>query len=221
MYSQEELAFRLAWGLPGGPMRGPRPQFTIEEVAQAGVKVADELGLEGLSLARVAQELELTTTALYRYVPAKNVLIELIADAAAGRVPVLVGDTWQDRATFWTQARATQIRRHPWLVNVQPTGLPRLPRTVAWIESLLVAVADQPLDGLRLALLLDTVATTYTRNALAGAEEATPPAWLLEVIGVNAPYLAQATRKQQHDDELSAAIAIVLQGVASESVAGQ
>ncbi len=214
MHSQDKVAIQLAWGQGPATTRGPRPQFTIHDVARAGVAVADEQGLPGLSLAKVAQALGLTTTGLYRYVASKSTLIELAADAAAGPAPTLTGDTWQERVTAWAHARAAQIRQHPWLVDVHPTSLPRLPHAVDWIEALLAAVAHEPrIDGLRLALLLDTVATTYTRNARTVTDATDLPAWLQDTIAARHPHLARAATHHTDADELGAAIATIVRGV--------
>ncbi|SMB78491.1 TetR/AcrR family transcriptional regulator [Deinococcus hopiensis] len=218
MHSQDEVAFRLAWGLSHVPTRGPKPQYTIDDIAQAGVAVADASGLEGLSLANVAKAVGLTTTALYRYVSSKDTLIELIADAAAGPAPELTGATWQERVSAWAAARAAQIRLHPWLANVHPTSMPRLPHAIAWIDALLSAVADEPtIHGLRLALLVDTVVTTYTRNALSTMTATALPDWLNEAIASGHPHLGHAMTVQTDEDELRAAIAIILRGISPQA----
>src|SRR6478736_3895876 len=62
---------RALWGTEGGAARGPRPRLSLPQVADAAVGLADAHGLDGVTLANVADDLGMTTSALYRYVDSK------------------------------------------------------------------------------------------------------------------------------------------------------
>ena len=66
--------------------------MTLDDFAAAGVQLADERGLDAVTLALVAERVELTTTGLYRYVDSKDTLLEVVVDAALGDPPIPAAD---------------------------------------------------------------------------------------------------------------------------------
>ena len=90
MHSQDEnppQALLQAWGLASPPRRGPKARFELADVVSAAVELADDAGLDAVTLSELARRLGLTTTGLYRYVDSKDVLDELVVDAALGPAP--------------------------------------------------------------------------------------------------------------------------------------
>ena len=80
MHSQDEnppQALLQAWGLASPPRRGPKARFELADVVSAAVELADDAGLDAVTLSELARRLGLTTTGLYRYVDSKDVLDEL------------------------------------------------------------------------------------------------------------------------------------------------
>lgn len=214
----------LLWGAPPRGARGPAARYTIGDIASAAVRLADADGLDAVTLAAVARELALTTTALYRYVDTKPVLIEVMTDAAIGLAPRVPGRTWQARARAWALALAARYRAHPWLAAVQPAGMPRCPQLYAWLDVLVSAVDGTPaepgtpdapgVDALRLGLLLDAVIRGYVDL---GVDPAPPPGWLVEGISTRHPRLAARLARDWSDTEreLTHAIDVVLAGAAA------
>ncbi|WP_308210499.1 TetR/AcrR family transcriptional regulator [Actinomadura luzonensis] len=80
-------------GRPGGdPDRGiellwrqeeerePRPGLSVGRIVRAAVELADAEGLAGLSMRKVADRLGFTTMSLYRHVPSRDHLVDLMRD---------------------------------------------------------------------------------------------------------------------------------------------
>ena len=89
MHSQDEnppQALLQAWGLASPPRRGPKARFELADVVSAAVELADDAGLDAVTLSELARRLGLTTTGLYRYVDSKDVLDELVVDAGRRRI---------------------------------------------------------------------------------------------------------------------------------------
>lgn len=215
MHSQEDRAIRQLWGHSAAAVRGPKAKWSPAQLAAAAVEIADEAGLDAVSLAKVADRLGMTTTGVYRYVDSKAELIELMVDAAIGDPPRLEGGTWQERCRAWTSGLAARYARHPWLCEVRPTRMPTQPRAYAWIDILVGAVEDHPtVDALRLALLLDNLVRAYAALE-SGMREAAPAAWLGELIEERYPRLAAAPARDVSDAraELDYAVDTVLRGV--------
>jgi AcrR family transcriptional regulator len=214
MHSQGSTGLALLWGVGARVSRGPRARYALGEVIDAGIAIADEGGIAGLSLASIAESLGLVTTALYRYVGSKDELVELMVDRALGPVPERPDDSWRDRAELWSSELLRRYSEHPWIVMVQPRGAPRHPNRVAWIDALLADLADGPVVApLVTALILDSMARTFAPFAVSTEPEPLPN-WLIEVVAARHPRYARELSRDWTglDDDFSAAVRTVLDG---------
>jgi len=129
----------------------PAPRtLDYDRIASAAVAIADEDGLDAVSMRRLASDLGVATMALYRYVRNKDDLLWLMADTVVTDV-----DLPDDPDADWrdvVRAHAAQIRAvilaHPWLVAAGgrlPLGV--TPARLAIAESILQALDDAGLDA--------------------------------------------------------------------------
>jgi AcrR family transcriptional regulator len=113
------------------------------------VQLADDEGLEAVSMRRVAAALGIGAASLYRYIESKDELYELMVDHVEGEdgpPPPLTGDWRADLSTFAHKTRGS-IRRHPWMASLA-AGRPTFgPNSLAWAEYGLAAI-----DGLGLSI---------------------------------------------------------------------
>jgi len=90
------------------------PRLDRDTVLRAGLAVADESGLDAVSVRRVAARLGVTPMALYRHVAGKDDLLDGMADLLYEElgVPAQGGDWWEELAEL---ARSTRriLLRHP------------------------------------------------------------------------------------------------------------
>ena len=144
------------WGLKRGPRPGQRPSLDVRTVASTAAAIADEQGLGGVSMSRVAAELDVTTMALYRYVESKDELLELMLEVAAGDPPPLDSDlAWREALRGWAGNLRQIYRRHPWSLDVLVAAIPRGPHQLAWLEQGLAALRDAGLEpGERIAAVM-------------------------------------------------------------------
>lgn len=215
MHSQEDRALRQLWGMEAPVVRGPKARWSPAQLAAAAVELADEGGLDGISLGRVADRLGMTTTAVYRYVDSKAELVELMVDAAIGDPPPIRGDDWRQRCRAWVSLLADRYAAHAWLCEVTPKRMPTQPRAYAWIDAIVGAVADQAdIDALRLALLLDSLVRTYASLEVS-LRGAAPTPWLAEAVAARYPRLTVAAEQDVSDArlELDFAVETVLRGI--------
>jgi AcrR family transcriptional regulator len=130
---------------PAAGRRGPRPGLTVAEIVDAAVGLADREGSGAVSMARVADEVGVTTMALYRYLGGKDELVAAMYDAAVGLPPAQdPGTPWRPALEAWCRAQLARAVRHPWLGAVVPPAAIG-PNRLAWIEAGLCAVAGTPL----------------------------------------------------------------------------
>ncbi|MGO1053132.1 TetR/AcrR family transcriptional regulator [Crossiella sp. CA198] len=142
-------SLELLWGERAQPSRGPRPKMSVTKIVEAAVALADAEGLGALSMQRVAAGLGYTTMSLYRYVPAKEQLIDLMVDHAIGSPPAELADApdWRTGLEGWTRAFWQVCHRHPWLLKVQVDRPPVGPNQLSWLEGGLKALAGLGFEG--------------------------------------------------------------------------
>ena len=158
-------SIRTAWGLRGRPGKGPRPALSVERIVEAAIKVADAEGLAAVSMQRVAADLGASTMSLYRYVTAKDELVQLMVDTAYGPPPDAVpGEGWRPGLSRWAWAELAGLRRHPWVLRVPISGPPITPNEIAWLEQGLRCLRGTPLPEAQkpsVILLLSSYVRSY------------------------------------------------------------
>jgi AcrR family transcriptional regulator len=123
-------SLQLMWGGPGEPTRGPKPALTVGGIVRAAIEMTDADGLAALSMRRIAAALGVGAMSLYRYVPNKGVLVDLMVDEAyrediAAAQAVTGG--WRERLEALSRQEWALYLRHPWMLQV-PRGRPMLGR---------------------------------------------------------------------------------------------
>lgn len=96
--------------------------LTQGDVVQAAVRLLDDVGLEGLTLRRLAAELGVCAPTLYWHVKDKRTLLDLVAEAIVAKhraaVRPKLGQPWWEwlRDSAWAQYRALVSHRDGALV---------------------------------------------------------------------------------------------------------
>ncbi|GAA0939293.1 TetR/AcrR family transcriptional regulator [Nonomuraea longicatena] len=153
------------WGLEAVPRRGPRPRLDLATITAAAIEIADSEGLAGVSMASVAAQVGLTTTALYRYVDSKQDLLTAMADGVAPPPPEPGGRHWRDYLALWTQAHRDLVLQHSWVLSISHIAPPLGPRRLLWLDRALASLDGTGLDeGEKV-----NVASTLTGYALTDA----------------------------------------------------
>ncbi|ONM47746.1 TetR/AcrR family transcriptional regulator [Nocardia donostiensis] len=159
---------------PGG--RGPKQTVSVDEVVAAAVALADRDGYDKVSVRAVAAELGLRPMSLYTYVPSKDALTILMADAVAFEDEEIPRDrpARERLATIARQARA-ELLAHPWLLEVSPWRLELGPGRMRRYERRLAAVdgigfTDVEMD--RVIAVLSEFAIGNARMTLAARRSA-------------------------------------------------
>ncbi len=108
--------------------REPERELTREQVVRAAIAAADAEGLAALSMRRVAADLGLPTMSLYRYLPGKDELVLLMADAVMGeeRLPEPPPPGWRPQLELLARLQWRLYRRHPWVPHVISMTRPQL-----------------------------------------------------------------------------------------------
>jgi AcrR family transcriptional regulator len=139
----------LLWAHREPPTRGPKPAHTLEHIAQTAVEIADAEGLAAVSMQRVAERLQFTKMALYRYVASKADLYAVMIEMAVGDPPDLtkVRGGWRPKLEAFARGLAEAWRVHPWLPWATIGDRVMGPNEVGWIECAVSAFDGTGLDG--------------------------------------------------------------------------
>ncbi|MFF8276925.1 TetR/AcrR family transcriptional regulator [Streptomyces lateritius] len=111
----------LLWGTGDRPGRGPKPGLTLDRIVTAAVAVADAEGLDAVSMRRVSAELGVGTMSLYRYVPGKAELLDLMLDRVQGESFEEDPEPpthWRETVAKLARSSLDLYRAHPWLMKV-------------------------------------------------------------------------------------------------------
>ncbi|MGW8374384.1 TetR/AcrR family transcriptional regulator [Streptomyces sp. ODS28] len=139
----------LLWGAGSRGARGPKPGLSLERIVRTAVELANGEGLPALSMRRVAGELGVGTMSLYRYVPNKGVLVDLMVDHVSSPgedAERLAGLGWRDALEFIALSSWRLYTGNPWLLQVNQARPLIGPGSVRALEAAL-----GPLEGLGLS----------------------------------------------------------------------
>ncbi|MFJ7326030.1 TetR/AcrR family transcriptional regulator [Streptomyces cyaneofuscatus] len=146
-------SLELLWGTGDRPSRGPKPGLTLDRIVTAAIAVADAEGLAAVSMRRLSTELGTGTMSLYRYVPGKAELLDLMLDRVLGEPlsaepddPAAdhpVPEDWRVAINARATAHLDNLRSHPWLLKINqartvlgPSALRGLERSLAALRSM-------------------------------------------------------------------------------------
>jgi AcrR family transcriptional regulator len=138
------ITLELMWGSRAKGERGPRPALSVEQIVAAAVELADAEGLEAASMRRVAERLGVGAMSLYRYIPGKSELLDLMLDAVHGDDPgePPADDGWRARLEWLARRSRRRIERHPWMLQVVIGQRPPLgPNIIGDFDEYLQAVS--------------------------------------------------------------------------------
>ncbi|MDO4686300.1 MAG: TetR family transcriptional regulator [Corynebacterium sp.] len=175
-------ALLQAWGLASPSRRGPKARLGLADVVSAAVELADEVGLSGVTLAKLARRLGLATTGLYRYVDDKEVLDELLIDAALGPPPQLQPGQAEHRVQALSEALWSRYETHPWLVTRPLQGVPRGPNAYHWLAEFVQELQDLgDAHPVGTAVAIDTLVRGFAQQSFVSTNADLDPAIVAEL----------------------------------------
>lgn len=180
-------SIEMAWGVRDRPTKGPKRGLSLEQIVDAGVRVASAEGIGKVSMSRVAGELGTSAMSLYRYVASKDELLWLMIDGAFGQVDAAepTEGTWRERLERWARIQQAAFRRFPWILRIPISSAPLMPHQLRFMEWGLRALGGTSLaEQEKMSVLL--LVTSYTRSSAALSGD------LIAAVEAGSP-IAQAT----------------------------
>src|SRR5204863_4894460 len=125
------------------PNTGSRPQtrrpLSRDRVLDAAIRLADDAGIESLTMRKLARELGVEAMSLYNHVANKSDLVDGIVDLVVGEIELPAGEVWDVVIRKCAISAHETFLRHPWACSLvmSPTSsatvsAPRL-RYMEWL----------------------------------------------------------------------------------------
>jgi AcrR family transcriptional regulator len=184
------------WSVPERQGRGPRPAYSRAQITEAAIRIADADGLEAASMRRIAAELGTGAMSLYRYVPSRDDLLDLMDDHVLLEMDLPERPTGDWRADLARLAGATRRvwLRHPWLAGLHRTRATMGPNRLRMLEFAFGALdVGIPVDDMMVLLdMLNGYVERAVRSEIDWSRETrdsgmTPERWMMR----SGPYVRE------------------------------
>jgi AcrR family transcriptional regulator len=148
---------RLLWEPDAQVTREPKAALSRARVVEAAIKVADAEGIGALTMRRVAETLGFTTMSLYRHVPGKSELLDLMVDAVWGETEHTPKGPWRAGLEFYARQLWSMYRAHPWLLQLTNARRMPGPNAMTRQDAALASVSELGLKPEEIVAVVTTV----------------------------------------------------------------
>ncbi|KUO14082.1 TetR/AcrR family transcriptional regulator C-terminal domain-containing protein [Streptomyces sp. DSM 15324] len=129
-------------GTQGGSVAQQRAPLSRKRVLDTAVALADEGGVDALSMRRIAQALGVVPMALYKHVAHKNALLDGMIDALVAEIdPPSPDADWKTAVRGRVLSARRMLLRHPWAPGVIEARMKAratpTPAVLAYLDSMI------------------------------------------------------------------------------------
>lgn len=116
---------------------GPRRPLSRDVVLRAAVELADDAGIDAVSMRNLAARLDVVPMALYNHVGNKEELLDGMTDVIVGEIDPPTADThWKSTIRARVLSARRVMLRHPWARHVIESRTTRTPAVLAYMDSM-------------------------------------------------------------------------------------
>jgi AcrR family transcriptional regulator len=115
--------------------RARRTPLSPERVLDAAMRMADEGGLEALTMRRLAQALNVEAMSLYNHVANKEQILDGLVERVVGEIGLLAPDEdWRVAMRHRARSAHTVLMRHPWATRLFASRLNVGPNMLRYVD---------------------------------------------------------------------------------------
>jgi AcrR family transcriptional regulator len=115
-----------------------REPLSRERILRAAVTLADETGIERLSMRKLASALGVVPMALYKHVENKDELFDGMIDEVVAEIDPPAGDgEWKSTLRARILSARQVLLRHPWASRVMESRAQPTPAVIAYMDSII------------------------------------------------------------------------------------
>lgn len=113
-----------------------RAPLNLERTLQVALALADDEGLDAVTMRRLARELDVEAASLYHYVHGKSQILDGLVDVVAAEIePPVPSTDWRAAITQRAYNTRAGLRRHPWAVSLMASRTSPGPATLRLLET--------------------------------------------------------------------------------------
>lgn len=212
--------------MPAAKPNDPKLALTRDRILLEAVAFADEHGVEGLTMRKLADRLDAGAMSLYTHVKNKDDMLGGMVDIVAADIAQPAGDDWR-QAMFETASSAHRVLiAHPWAVSEWTEQMPG-PARLSFMEGILRTLTEAGLADTLVyrgyhAITMHIVGFTLQElgyQSLPGGQELDTLArgFLDNLADAELPHLARHVREHlsghDHGDEFGFVLGLILDGL--------
>ena len=150
--------------------RGDEPRDTLkrERVLRAAMELADERGIESLTMRELGRRLGVEAASLYNHVKGKDDLLDGLVDLAAGEIDVPSDAVdWKDAMRRRAASAREVFSRHPWASSLMDSREHNGPANLSYADRVLgtlLGAGFSPREAANAFLVLDAYVYGFQRQ---------------------------------------------------------
>lgn len=180
---------------------------------RAAVALADEAGIESLSMRNLAQELSVVPMALYKHLTNKDELLDGMIDVVVGEIePPMPDAGWKSTLRQRILSARRALLRHPWAPLAIESRITATPAILAYLDSMVATLRAGGFSidlahhvmhamGSRILGFSQELFDANRRAGRSGTTDPEPPAALPPEAAARFPHLAEVAMAASHDDD--------------------
>uniref|UniRef100_UPI00403FC852 TetR/AcrR family transcriptional regulator C-terminal domain-containing protein n=1 Tax=Streptomyces sp. SS7 TaxID=3108485 RepID=UPI00403FC852 len=198
-------------GTQGGSVARQRAPLSRKRVLDTAVALADEGGVDALSMRRIAQALGVVPMALYKHVAHKNELLDGMIDALVAEIdPPSPDADWKSAVRGRVLSARRMLLRHPWAPGVIETRMKAratpTPAVLAYLDSMIgiFRAGGFPVDLVHHAMhVMGSRLLGFSQELFEDRTDRVPEpdAPSPEEMATRYPHLTELARAVAHDEE--------------------
>jgi AcrR family transcriptional regulator len=115
-----------------------RERLSKDRIFRAAAALADEGGVESVSMRNLAERLDVVPMALYKHVANKEELLDGMADLVVGEIdPPLANTDWRTAVRERVLSARRALLRHPWASRVIESRTDPSPTVIDYMDSMI------------------------------------------------------------------------------------
>ncbi|MEH1031346.1 AcrR family transcriptional regulator [Micromonospora profundi] len=189
-----------------------RTPLSRDRILRAAVALADEAGIESLSMRNLAKDLGVVPMALYKHVANKDELLDGMIDVVVAEIDPPTPDAeWKQTVRGRILSARQALLRHPWAPLAIDTRNMATPAILAYLDSMVGTFRAGGFSadlthhvmhamGSRILGFSQELFDDSRRAGRSGAIEPAPSAALPPEVAARFPHLAEIATAASHDD---------------------
>jgi AcrR family transcriptional regulator len=184
-----------------------RVPLSRDRVLRAAVALADETGIESLSMRKLAQELSVVPMALYKHVANKEELVDGMIDIVVGEIdPPVRGTDWKSAVRQRILSARRALLRHTWASRVIESRTTPTPLVLEYMDSMIemFRVGGFSVDLTHHVMhAMGSRMLGFTQELFDDSQNVDPElqAVMLHELAQKYPYVTEIAMAAAHDDE--------------------